>query len=70
MTQKALNINCQAYLEGLCMHYAAPRKWFGPPACILDSPIRMADPRILPGCALQYEYPKPTAPIAPPPTKP
>ena len=67
MPRKSPNINCQCYRNGNCLHHSAPRRWFGKPECVLlDAP---KDPRTKEGCALQYEYPRPDAPLRPPPAR-
>lgn len=67
MPQKLPNINCQCYRNGNCLHHAAPSRWIGKPHCVLlDAP---KDPRTKAGCALQYEYPRPDAPLRPPPAR-
>lgn len=67
MPRKSPNINCQCYRNGNCLHHSAPRRWFGKPECVLlDAP---KDPRTKEGCALQYEHPRPDAPLRPPPAR-
>jgi hypothetical protein len=67
MPQKLPNINCQCYQNGNCLHHAAPRRWIGKPQCVLLNAPK--DPRTKEGCALQYEYPRPDAPLRPPPAR-
>ena len=67
MPQKLPNINCQCYRDGNCMHHSAPRRAFFAPACVLIAAPK--DPRTKPGCALQYEYTRPGAPLRPPPAR-
>jgi hypothetical protein len=55
---KAININCQSFKDGRCLHQAAPRQLWGAACCILDS---QRDPRIN-ACALQTAWPKPHPP--------
>lgn len=67
MPQKLPNINCQCYRNGDCLHHAAPRQMFFLPTCVLLAAPK--DPRTKQGCALQYEYPRPDAPLRPPPAR-
>lgn len=61
------NINCQCYRNGNCLQHAAPRRWPGKQRCVLlDVPNGL---RTKAGCALQYEYPRPDAPLRPPPAR-
>ncbi len=54
------NQNCTSFVNGMCTHQAAPRRWFGPAICILNWPPD--DARVMPGCALQTPYLKPNPP--------
>ena len=70
MSRQFPNINCRSYDRGECLHPAAPSRWYWLVPCIIAFPL--SDRRIKPGCALQCEYPMPTAPVPspPPPPKP
>ena len=50
------NVNCTKFLEGKCLHPAAPRKLFGA-RCLLTE--QNYDPRVVPGCVLQVMNKRP-----------
>lgn len=62
-----VNINCQCFKEGCCLHASAPRTLFFKPECILLR--ESTDPRIPRGCALQYPYKRPDGKPLPPPSR-
>lgn len=68
MVQKMENINCCFFDKGVCHHRAAPIKWFASARCLWTT--HSSDARVPKGCGVQQPYPRPTAPITPPPRKP
>ena len=62
-----MNINCILYREGKCMHQAAPRRLFGPAACILSPYGTQEDPRRPAECVLRVPHGRSASmPPAPP----
>lgn len=62
-----VNVNCQCYRDGDCLHASAPKRLIGKPYCTLL--LQYSDPRIPKGCALQYPYQRPDGKPLPPPSR-
>ena len=57
---KLPNQNCTSFLNGKCLHQAAPRRMLGTADCILNWPN--SDARVMIQCVLQTRHPRPMNP--------